>query len=110
MLYFPSKTAAWSRLYPDCLSTCRKAFLESFLRLTYNKNDMFMSESNKLMILKSTFLQKKKTITALFINTRILRFKSLLTFAFFAAVNNLSGPLRKQVYFNGVQEVMVSDL
>ena len=34
--------------------------------------------------------------TALFINMRILMFKSQLTIAFFAAVNHLNGPLRKQ--------------
>ena len=41
--------------------------------------------------------------TTLFKNTRILKFQSQLTFAFFAAVNHLSGPLRKhvEVYFNG---------
>ena len=42
-------------------------------------------------------------ITALFINTQILKFKSQLTLAFFVAVNHLSGPLR-------VQKVTVSDL
>ena len=36
--------------------------------------------------------------TALFKNTRTLNFKSRLTFAFFAAVNHLSGPLRKQKF------------
>ena len=34
--------------------------------------------------------------TALFTNMRIVKFKSHLTIAFFAAVNHLSGPLRKQ--------------
>ena len=34
--------------------------------------------------------------TALFTNMRILNFKSQLTVAFFAAVNHLNGPLRKQ--------------
>ena len=34
-------------------------------------------------------------ITALFTNLRILKFQSQLTIAFFAAVNHLSGPLRK---------------
>ena len=37
-----------------------------------------------------------KCITALFTNMRILKFKSQLTIAFFAAVNHLNGPLRKQ--------------
>ena len=35
-------------------------------------------------------------LTALFTNMRILKFKSQLTIAFFAAVNHLNGPLRKQ--------------
>ena len=35
-------------------------------------------------------------ITALFTNMQILKFKSQLTIAFFAAVNHLNGPLRKQ--------------
>ena len=34
--------------------------------------------------------------TALFKNTRTLKFKGQLTFAYFAAVNHLSWPLRKQ--------------
>ena len=35
-------------------------------------------------------------LTALFTNMRILKFKSQLTIAFFAAVSDLNGPLRKQ--------------
>ena len=35
-------------------------------------------------------------VAVLFKNMRILKFKSQLTFAFFAAVNHLSGPLKKQ--------------
>ena len=35
-------------------------------------------------------------LTALFTNMRILKFKSQLTIAFFAAVNHLNRPLRKQ--------------
>ena len=38
---------------------------------------------------------KNLLLTALFKNMRILRFKTQLTFAFFAAVNHLSGPVRK---------------
>ena len=34
--------------------------------------------------------------TALFTNMRILKFKTQLTIAFFAVVNHLNGPLRKQ--------------
>ena len=40
--------------------------------------------------------RKGKFITALFRNMRILKFKSQLAIAFFAAVNHLTGPLRKQ--------------
>ena len=39
MLYSPSKTAALSRLNPDCSSTCKKAFLERFFRQTYDENN-----------------------------------------------------------------------
>ena len=35
-------------------------------------------------------------VTALFTNMRALKFKSQLMIAFFADVNNLNGPLRKQ--------------
>ena len=35
-------------------------------------------------------------LTALFTNMRILKFKSLMTIAFFSAVNHLNGPIRKQ--------------
>ena len=35
-------------------------------------------------------------VTALFTNMQILKFKSQLMIAFFAAVNHLNGPLRKQ--------------
>ena len=49
--------------------------------------------------------------TALFKNTRTLKFKSQLTFAFFGAVNHLNGTLRKQLNsFKQVQRVMVCDL
>ena len=35
-------------------------------------------------------------LTALFTNMRILKFKTQLTIVFFAAVDHLNGPLRKQ--------------
>ena len=38
----------------------------------------------------------ESAFTALFTNMRILKFKSQLTIAFFAAVNHLNGPLRKK--------------
>ena len=50
---------------------------------------------------------KKKHITALFTNMRILKFKSQLTIAFFATVYNLNGPLRKQNFTLWVQKVKV---
>ena len=42
--------------------------------------------------------QEINCFTALFKNTQILKFKSQLTFVFFAAVNHLSGPLREQKF------------
>ena len=36
------------------------------------------------------------SLTALFTNMRILKFKSQLTITFFAVINHLNGPLRKQ--------------
>ena len=39
-----------------------------------------------------------QVLAVLFINTRIVRFKSQLTFAFFAAVSHLTGSLRKQKF------------
>ena len=47
---------------------------------------------------------------ALFTNMRIPKFRSQPTIAFFAAVNHLNGPLRKQNFTSRVQKVMVCDL
>ena len=47
---------------------------------------------------------------ALFTNMRILKFRRQPTIAFFAAVNHLNGPLRKQNFTSPVQKVMVCDL
>ena len=47
---------------------------------------------------------------ALFTNMRILKFRTQTTIAFFAAVNHLNGPLRKQNFTSRVQKVMVCDL
>ena len=41
---------------------------------------------------------------------RILEFRTQPTIAFFAAVNHLNGPLRKQNFTSRVQKVMVCDL
>ena len=41
-------------------------------------------------------LRQSRYLTALFTDMRILKFKSQLTIAFFAAVNHLNGSLRKQ--------------
>ena len=46
---------------------------------------------------------------ALFTNMRILKFRSQPTIVFFAAVNHLNGPLRKQNFTSPVQKVMVFD-
>ena len=45
-------------------------------------------------------------LTALFMNTRTLKFKNQLKFAFFAVVNHLNGPLGKQKF----QKVKICDL
>ena len=47
---------------------------------------------------KNKLLERLVEVTALYINTQILKFKSQPMFAFFAAVNHLSGPLRKQKF------------
>ena len=47
---------------------------------------------------------------ALFTNMRILDFRTQPTIAFFAAVNHLNGPLRKQNFTSRVQKVMACDL
>ena len=80
---------------------------------------MQTKEKRFLLLLKNNFQEKKgKTLldresylnlyscqvpfsflqlsTVLFTNRRILKFKSQPTIAFFAAVNHLNGPLRKQ--------------
>ena len=46
---------------------------------------------------------------ALFTKMRILEFRTQPTIAFFAAVNHLNGPLRKQNFTSRVQKVMVCD-
>ena len=46
--------------------------------------------------LRLTLEQDSSCVTALSRNMRIAKFKSQLTIAFFAAVNHLNGPLRKQ--------------
>ena len=50
-----------------------------------NKAESFISKGIKLFC-----------FTALFKNTLTVKFKSQLTYAFFAAINHLSRPLRKQ--------------
>ena len=55
-------------------------------------------KTKTLSMLDTGYFLKIAKITALFINTWILKFKSQLTFAFFAAVNHLSAPLRKQKF------------
>ena len=60
--------------------------LEKVLRLLPNVTEIKEKQKKCLNLL----------LTALFKNTRILKFKSQLTFAFFAAVNHLSGPRGKK--------------
>ena len=50
-----------------------------------------------IRIFTKSFLLAEFLITAHFTNMRILKFKSQLTIEFFAAVNYLNGPLRKQM-------------
>ena len=47
-------------------------------------------------LVKNPEIWTKKKFTALFTNMQILKFKSQLKIAFFAALNHLNGPLRKQ--------------
>ena len=51
---------------------------------------------NSIIIIVLLFVQNNSWFTALFTNMRNLKFKSQLTIAFFAVVNQLNGPLRKQ--------------
>ena len=44
----------------------------------------------------NTKIREERILTALFTNMRILKFKSQLMIAYFATVNHLNGPLRKQ--------------
>ena len=50
------------------------------------------------------------TFTVLFKNMQTLKFKSQLTFVYFAAVSHPNGPLRKQNFTKRIQKVMVCDL
>jgi len=70
--------------------------IRSWWKITVNiVSTVLQSLWRKVVVLKAC---KQALFTAFFINTRILKFKSQLTFAFFAAVNHLSGPLRKQKF------------
>ena len=72
--------------------------LEKALRLLPNVTEIKEKQKKCLNLL----------LTALFKNTRILKFKSQLTFAFFAAVSNLSGPRGKyRRLLQRVQKVIV---
>ena len=73
-------------------------FIEKVLRLLPNVTEIKEKQKKCLNLL----------LTALFKNTRILKFKSQLTFAFFAAVSNLSGPRGKyRRLLQRVQKVIV---
>ena len=73
-------------------------FIEKVLRLFPNVTEIKEKQKKCLNLL----------LTALFKNTQILKFKSQLTFAFFAAVNHLSGPRGKyRRLIQRVQKVIV---
>ena len=63
-----------------------------------SKKERYASQKciNNLRTAESATDCMQRRIAALFTNMRILKFKSQLTIAFFAAVNHLNGPLRKQ--------------
>ena len=73
-------------------------FIEKVLRLLPNVTEIKEKQKKCFNLL----------LTALLKNTRILKFKSQLTFAFFAAVNHLSGPRGKyRRLLQRVQKVIV---
>ena len=64
-----------------------------------NSKSMVLHSKKKktiLMLLTQEIQLEKVCYCVFFKNTRILKFKSQLTITFFAAVNHLNGPLRKQ--------------
>ena len=75
----------WGRKY-FCIFYSFELKLCRMVELCIPKNPMFLWRH----------FPAKRNVTALFTNMRILKFKSQLTIAFFAAVNHLNGPLRKQ--------------
>ena len=73
-------------------------FFQSAIALL-NYFNRFLQREDPLIYLIHTQMEtflNKLAVTALFTNMRILKFKSQLTIAFFAAVNHLNGPLGKQ--------------
>ena len=88
----PSASAAWCHLeywYSGNWSTSSNTLLDPFWRFSTKEKWNYINPIPHLA-----------KLTALFTNVQILKFKSQLTIAFFAAVNHLIGPLRK-LYFNG---------
>ena len=103
----------------------RARSLQTFLRLKMQRINFysFKLEKNtmrKILKLKIFLLVEKivrflvdcgpQISIALFTNMRIPKSRSQPTIAFFAAVNHLKGPLRKQNFTSRVQKVMVCDL
>ena len=72
----------------------------------HEQSSYFAHKTNNCFV---TLLLSSSLLAALFTNMRILKFKSQPTIAFFAAVNHLNGPLRKQNFTLRVQKVMVCD-
>ena len=113
-LWFPD-------VYNRTFGNRNQSNLVEFHRTIENDRTKLNSEKNWPIIERTTcnwkflFLQNLsilyfKALTALFTNMRILKFNSQLTITFFAAVNHLNGPLRKQNFSLRVQKVKVCDL
>ena len=73
----------------------------------HEQSSYFAHKTNNCFV--TLLLLSLSLLAALFTNMRILKFKSQPTIAFFAAVNHLNGPLRKQNFTLRVQKVMVCD-
>ena len=77
------------------------------LPLNFTRAEHASTTVNSLLFFPLSF---PKSITALLKNTRIVKFKSQMTITFFAAVNHLSGPLRKQNFTSAGSKGHVWDL
>ena len=70
-----------------------------FLHISGPFDRIIYSDTNSILVFSCIFaLGDFFFKSALFKNTQILKFRNQLTFAFFATVNHLNGPLRKQKF------------